>query len=71
MEEQLRMDSSRNKVNTSFEMDYKTLTALQQEASKLGFKSWGSYLRHVIDFHVITFHPELFTQDYVKSTRTH
>lgn len=52
-------------------MDYKTLTALQQEASKLGFKSWGSYLRHVIDFHVITFHPELFTQDYVKSTRTH
>ena len=71
MAEQLRLDSNRDKVNTSFELDHKTLTALQKEASKLGFKSWGSYLRHVIDFHVITFHPELFTQDYVKSTRTH
>ena len=71
MAKQLRLDINRDKVNTSFEMDYKTLTALQQEALKLGFKSWGSYLRHVIDFHVITFHPELFTQDYVKSTRTH
>ncbi len=70
MEEQLRLDSNRDKVNTSFEMDYKTLTALQQEASKLGFKSWGAYLRHVIDFHVITFHPELFQNEYTAKTRS-
>jgi hypothetical protein len=69
MAQQFRLDSNRDKVNTSFEMDYKTLTALQQEASKLGFKSWGAYLRHVIDFHVITFHPELFQNEHITKTR--
>ena len=71
MAEQLRLDSNRDKVNTSFEMDYKTLTALQQEASKLGFKSWGAYLRHVIDFHVITFYPELFQNEHTAKTRSY
>lgn len=71
MAQQLRLDSNRDKVNTSFEMDYKTLTALQQEASKLGFKSWGAYLRHVIDFHVITFHPELFQNEHTEKTRSY
>jgi hypothetical protein len=57
------------KVNTSFELDYKTLTLLQKEAEKLGFKSWGAYLRHVLDFHVLTFHPEIFNE-HTESTRT-
>ena len=59
-----------HKVNTSFELDYKTLTLLQKEAEKLGFKSWGAYLRHVLDFHVLTFHPELFNE-HIENTRTH
>jgi hypothetical protein len=58
-----------NKVNTSFELDYKTLTALQKEAEKLGFKSWGAYLRHVLDFHIVTFHPELLNE-HTTNTRT-
>lgn len=58
------------KVNTSFELDYKTLTLLQKEAEKLGFKSWGAYLRHVIDFHVLTFHTEIFNE-HTENTRTH
>jgi len=58
------------KVNTSFELDYKTLTLLQKEAEKLGFKSWGAYLRHVLDFHALTFHPELFNE-HTENTRTH
>jgi len=59
MAEQLRLDSDRRNANTSFELDYTVLTALQQQARKLGFKSWGAYLRHVLDFHIVTFHPEL------------
>lgn len=70
MAQQLRLDSDRHKVNTSFELDYKTLTALQKEASKLGFKSWGAYLRHVLDFHITTFHPELLNE-HINTTRTH
>lgn len=62
--------TQQHKVNTSFELDYKTLTALQKEASKLGFKSWGAYLRHVLDFHIITFHPELLNE-HINTTRTH
>jgi len=58
------------KVNTSFDLDYKTLTLLQKEAEKLGFKSWGAYLRHVLDFHVLTFHPEIFNE-HTKNTRSH
>ena len=61
MAEQLRLDSNRDKVNTSFEMDYKTLTALQQEASKLGFKSW----EHIYDT-LLIFTLLHFIQNYSK-----
>lgn len=70
MAEQLRLDSERRNVNTSFELDYTVLTALQQQARKLGFKSWGAYLRHVLDFHIVTFHPELL-HEHITTNRNH
>ena len=70
MAEQLRLDSDRRNVNTSFELNYTLLTALQQQANKLGFKSWGAYLRHVLDFHIVTFHPELL-HDHITTNRNH
>lgn len=70
MAEQLRLDSDRRNVNTSFELDYTVLTALQQQANKLGFKSWGAYLRHVLDFHIVTFHPELL-HEHITTNRNH
>jgi hypothetical protein len=38
-------------VTTSFQMDYSLLMALQERARELGFRSWGHYLRHVVDYH--------------------
>jgi hypothetical protein len=68
--QQFRLNSDRRNVNTSFELDYTLLTALQQQANKLGFKSWGAYLRHVLDFHIVTFHPELL-HEHITTNRNH
>jgi len=46
-------------TTTSFQIDYRMLTLLQKRANELGFRSWGAYLRHMIDFHVLTFEPDL------------
>jgi hypothetical protein len=46
-------------TTTSFQIDYRMLTLLQKRAKELGFRSWGAYLRHMIDFHVLTFEPDL------------
>jgi len=46
-------------VTTSFQMDYSLLMALQERARELGFRSWGHYLRHVVDYHVMLVEPDL------------
>lgn len=46
-------------TTTSFRIDYRMLMLLQKRANELGFRSWGAYLRHMIDFHVLTFEPDL------------
>ena len=46
-------------VTTSFQMDYSLLMALQARARELGFRSWGHYLRHVVDYHVMLVEPDL------------
>jgi hypothetical protein len=49
-------------VTTSFQMDYRLLVLLQKRSSELGFRSWGHYLRHVIDYHVLLTEPDLVGQ---------
>ena len=46
-------------VTTSFQMEYSLLMALQERARELGFRSWGAYLRHVVDYHVMLVEPDL------------
>lgn len=46
-------------VTTSFQMEYALLMALQERARELGFRSWGHYLRHVVDYHVMLVEPDL------------
>jgi len=46
-------------VTTSFQMEYALLMALQARARELGFRSWGHYLRHVVDYHVMLVEPDL------------
>ena len=47
------MSDSSDLVTTSFQLDYRVLVLLQKRANELGFRSWGSYLRHVVDYHVV------------------
>ena len=49
-------------TTTSFQIDYRMLTLLQKRANELGFRSWGAYVRHMIDFHVLTFEPDLLAR---------
>jgi len=49
-------------VTTSFQLDYRVLVLLQRRANELGFRSWGSYMRHVLDYHVIMVEPDLLPQ---------
>jgi len=46
-------------VTTSFQLDYRVLVLLQKRANELGFRSWGAYLRHVVDYHVVLVEPDL------------
>ena len=47
-----------SRVTTSFQMDYRMLLALQKRGRELGFKSWGAYVRHMVEFHAVTFEPD-------------
>ena len=49
-------------TTTSFQIDYRMLTLLQKRANELGFRSWGAYVRYMIDFHVLTFEPDLLAR---------
>ena len=49
-------------VTTSFQLDYRVLVLLQKRANELGFRSWGSYLRHVVDYHVVLVEPDLLRE---------
>lgn len=49
-------------VTTSFQIDYRLLVLLQKRADELGFRSWGAYLRHVVDYHVMLVEPDLMGQ---------
>lgn len=50
------------KVTTSFQLDYRTLVVLQKRAKERGFSGWGSYLRSVLDFHVLVCEPDLLPE---------
>ena len=56
------MSGSNGMVTTSFQMEYSLLMALQARARELGFRSWGAYLRHVVDYHVMLVEPDLMGQ---------
>lgn len=47
-----------SRVTTSFQMDYRMLLALQKRGRELGFRSWGAYVRHMVEFHAVTFEPD-------------
>lgn len=47
-----------SRVTTSFQMDYQMLLALQKRSRELGFRSWGAYVRHMVEFHAVTFEPD-------------
>lgn len=47
-----------SRVTTSFQMDYRMLLALQKRGRELGFRSWGAYVRHMVEFHALTFEPD-------------
>ena len=53
------MSDSNDMVTTSFQIDYRLLVLLQKRAEELGFRSWGAYLRHVVDYHVMLVEPDL------------
>ena len=53
------MSNSSDLVTTSFQLDYRVLVLLQKRANELGFRSWGAYLRHVVDYHVVLVEPDL------------
>jgi len=53
------VSGSNGMVTTSFQMEYALLMALQERARELGFRSWGAYLRHVVDYHVMLVEPDL------------
>lgn len=48
----------KNRVITSFEIEYGFLLALQKRGRELGFRSWGAYVRHMLEFHAVTFEPD-------------
>jgi hypothetical protein len=48
-----------NLVTTSFQIDCDELNALQKHAERKGFKSWGSFLRYVLNLHVVTFERDM------------
>ena len=50
------------KVTTSFQLDYRTLVALQRRPKERGFSGWGSYLRSVLDFHMLVCEPDLLPE---------
>lgn len=56
------MSNSSDLVTTSFQLDYRVLVLLQKRANELGFRSWGAYLRHVVDYHVVLVEPDLLPQ---------
>lgn len=56
------MSNSSYLVTTSFQLDYRVLVLLQKRANELGFRSWGSYLRHVVDYHVVLVEPDLLRE---------
>ena len=53
------MSDSNDMVTTSLQIDYRLLVLLQKRAEELGFRSWGAYLRHVVDYHVMLVEPDL------------
>jgi len=53
------VSDSSDLVTTSFQLDYRVLVLLQRRANELGFRSWGAYLRHVVDYHVVLVEPDL------------
>ena len=57
-------------VTTSFQLDYRVLVLLQKRANELGFRSWGSYLRHVVDYHVVLVEPDLLRELACEPLRT-
>ena len=56
------MSGASDMVTTSFQMEYALLMALQERSRELGFRSWGAYLRHVVDYHVMLVEPDLMGQ---------
>lgn len=48
----------KNRVITSFEIEYGFLLAMQKRGRELGFRSWGAYVRHMLEFHAVTFEPD-------------
>lgn len=56
------MSNSSDLVTTSFQLDYRVLVLLQKRANELGFRSWGAYLRHVVDYHVVLVEPDLLRE---------
>lgn len=58
-----------SRVTTSFQMDYRMLLALQKRGRELGFKSWGAYVRHMVEFHAVTFEPDAVGLGGVNSAR--
>jgi hypothetical protein len=54
--------NTNNLTTTSFRIDCSDLVVLQKRANELGFKSWGAFVRHVIDCHVMFFEPDLLAR---------
>ena len=54
--------NTNNLTTTSFRIDCHDLLLLQKRANELGFKSWGAYVQHIIDLHVLTFEPDLLAR---------
>lgn len=40
-------------TTTTAVIDDMVLLALQREGKRLGFRSWGAYLRHILDLHIL------------------
>lgn len=51
-----------NLVTTSFEIDYHELATLQRHGERLGFRSWGAFVRHVLDLHVVEHAPDILAK---------
>ena len=54
--------NTNNLTTTSFRIDCGDLLLLQKRANELGFKSWGAYVQHIIDLHILTFEPDLLAR---------